>query len=214
MSRQPDFRIGIALCHITIEVFDCPIVVTLLAQRLHQTGVVASVGRAASTVAYYLPRPWPTLPAAAGAEEVVIKLVVASGIGAIEYSWRSTLFGVRILPAHSMAIPIPSGMRSCPNGRRTFQAYHHRRVCLIREDVSAESILLPTKIVGVIKTTLHWLPVSVLGREDVGIRSHLCECQDCALVTDVGARNLIVRPFLLLLPTALTCDTLACSLDF
>lgn len=105
------------------------------------------------------------LSATTGPEQIIVQLVIACGVCAVEDCWRSAL-----------------------------QTDDHCGVFLVGEDMPSQTISLPAEIISVIEATLNRLPLSIRGCQDVGVCGHLGECQDSALIGDVWPRDLIRRP--------------------
>lgn len=108
-----------------VEVSHSPIVVALCLERLDEASRVALIGPC-HAVADLLPQILSALATAARSKQVVIELVVACGIGTIEYSRRSS-----------------------------FETDYNSGVGLIGKDVPTQTIGLPAKIIGIVEAALN-----------------------------------------------------------
>ena len=126
--------------------------------------MVAGIGRV-HAVTHLFVRDGSILCTTTGSEEIVVQFVVAGGFGSIEQRHRSTL-----------------------------QSNDDRLVCLIGEDVPTQSIVIPTKVVGVIESTPNVIPVTLPRLRVVRICSHFRHGQNRLLVCVVRACDLIDTP--------------------
>ena len=147
-----------------IEIASGKVVVTLLANALDKAGRVAGVG-ISHAIADLLPAIMSALGAATRAEQIVIQFVVAGGLCAIEDGHRGAL-----------------------------QTNDNRLILLVRKDVTAQAVLLPAKVFGVVESTSDILPLSCTILVRVCIVRHPCEAQDCLFIRYVWTGYLVVRP--------------------
>ena len=144
-----------------IQISHSPVVVTFRLERLDQASRIALIG-ACHAIADLLPQILSSLATTAGSEQIVIELVIASGVGTIEDRRRSSL-----------------------------QTDDNSRVGLVSKDVPTQPISLPAKVVRIVEASLHWQPLSIQSRLHIGICSHLRESYDSAFVADVRPCNLV-----------------------
>jgi len=140
------------------------VVVALLPQVLDQTCRVAGVG-VGLAVTDLLPPVRATLTTATGGEEIVVQLVVAGRLSTIK------------------------NRHGCP-----LQAYHDRAICLIREDVPTQSVLLPAKVFSVVESASYLLPPASQVLVLVGVIRHTREAEHSLFIRAIRSRYFVERP--------------------
>jgi hypothetical protein len=164
VTCKPDIGVRIAFGHIVVQVASGKVVMALLAEALDEAGRIASVG-VGHAVTDLLPAISSALTAAARSKKIVVQFVVASGFGAIKDSHRSAL-----------------------------QTNDNCLVSLVREDVSAQAILLPAKVFCVVESSSDILPLSCTKIVCVRVVGHPCEAQDRLFVRHIRSGYFVVRP--------------------
>lgn len=106
-----------------------------------------------------------TLAAATASKQVVVELVVTSGVGTVEDSRRGSL-----------------------------ETNDDSLVLGIGEDVAAQTISLPSKVFGIVEASSDINPVTSMGLQDVGVGSHTGKTKDSLLVSDVWGVYVIHGP--------------------
>jgi hypothetical protein len=147
-----------------IQVASGKVVVTLLAKAFDKAGGVAGVG-ISHAIADLLPAIVSALGAATRAEQVVVEFVVAGGFRTVEDGHRSAL-----------------------------QTNDDGLVLLVREDVTAQAVLLPAKVFGIVESTANLLPLSCTKVVRVCIVGHPGEAQDCLFIRHIWSSYFVVRP--------------------
>jgi hypothetical protein len=138
--------------------------VSFVSQILDQTGRVASEG-GRLTIADLFPHGLTTLAAATASKQVVVELVVSSRVCTIKDSRRGSL-----------------------------EADNNSLVLGICEDVAAQTVILPSKVFGVVETSSDIDPVTGVGLDYVGIRSHARKTEDGLLVGNVWGVYIVHGP--------------------
>lgn len=164
MASEPNVRVGVPFGHIVVQVACREVVMTLLTQALDQACRVAGVC-VGHAVANLLPAILSSLATTTRSEQVVVQLIIACSLGTIE-----------------------------DRHRRALEANHNCAVVFVRKDVSAQAVLLPTKVFGIIEASAHFLPFSSTVLVRVSVVCHPREAQDRLFIGDVWSCYFVVRP--------------------
>lgn len=164
VACEPDVRVGVALCDIVVEITGGEVVVALLSEALDETSRVASIS-VCHAIAHLLPSVRPTLATAAGAEEIVVQLVVACRFRTIKDSHRGAL-----------------------------QTDHDCAIVLVREDMPSQTILLPAKVLSIIEAASNLLPLPCTMLMRISVVCHPRETQHRLFIRNIRPSYLIIRP--------------------
>jgi hypothetical protein len=140
------------------------VVVSFVSQILDQAGRVASKGRRL-TIADLLPHGLTTLTAATASKQVVVELVVSSRVCTIKDSRRGS-----------------------------FEANNDGLVLGVCEDMAAQTIILPSKVLGVVEASSDIDPVTSVRLDNVGVGSHTGKTENGLLVGNVWGVYVVHGP--------------------
>ena len=149
MTGHPHLSSRISFGDVMVQILYSPVVMALLSERLDQASVVASICRC-HTIADLFPQILPALPTTARTKQIVVQLIVSCCLCSVKDSHGGS-----------------------------FQSYDNSLIRLIGENMSPQTVLLPSKVIGIVEATANILPFTGPWFRNVRICSHLCKCEDC-----------------------------------
>jgi hypothetical protein len=164
MAGEPNICIWIAFGDILVQILGCVVVMRLLVQSLPDASGIAGIAIALA-IADLLPSVMPSLTTTTRTKQVVVQFIISSRVSPIEDGHRCAL-----------------------------QPDDNGAVLLVCKDMSSQSVLFPTKVIGIVESTLDILPIASIWFFGVCVLGHLRKRNHCCLVCVVWPADLINSP--------------------